>query len=88
MSKKEVTNDSEGGDFHNKTSPKRDAVTLPTRDFLHLADLDCWRVVCSSTWASSIVKFIFDSCMCSSSDLMLNTHGAFLITASGSKGND
>ena len=56
-------------------TPKRDAVTLPTRDSFHW---DCWRVLCSSVWTSSNVKFILDGCACSSSDPMSNTHGVFL----------
>ena len=87
VSKKEFTNDSDGSDSRNKMSPNCDAVTLPTCDSFHLADWDCWRVLCSSAWASSNVMFIFDSCACSCSDSISNTHGAFFMTSSGKAGS-
>jgi len=54
----------------------------------YLVDWDCRRMDCSSVWASSKVMFIGDSCVCFSSDLMLNTQGVFSMIFSRRAGND
>ena len=73
-SKKVFINALVGRELLSKTSPKRDAVTLPTLEVCHLVDDDCCLVLCYKLWASSNVILSLSNTIAFADHYLFHTH--------------